>query len=111
MPGRGAGTAERFILLCLLTLCLACGGGPSPSTAPDLPTIEVPDLDERALLLLLVDRQIYEPFVVDQALRGGPALREALADALGRIPDRQGRLTLAGLLVDDEAAVRRAAAF
>ncbi len=49
--------------------------------------------------------------VVQQALAGGPGLREALADALGRIPDRQGRSTLAGLLLDDQPAVRRAAAF
>ena len=71
----------------------------------------MPDLDTRALLLYLVDRQQYEPVVVQQALAGGPELREALAEALGRIPDRQGRSPLVGLLLDDVPAVRRAAAF
>lgn len=71
----------------------------------------MPDLDTRAMLLFLVDRQQYEPVIVQQALAGGPELREALADALGRIPDRQGRSPLTGLLLDDVPAVRRAAAF
>jgi cyclophilin family peptidyl-prolyl cis-trans isomerase/HEAT repeat protein len=65
----------------------------------------------RSLLLFLVDRQAYEPVIVQQALAGGPELREALADALGRIPDHQGRSPLAGLLLDEAPAVRRAAAF
>jgi cyclophilin family peptidyl-prolyl cis-trans isomerase len=71
----------------------------------------VPNLEERALLLLLVDRQAYDEFIVHQALKGDASLREDLAVALGRIPDRQGRQTLEGLLVDEEPAVRRAAAF
>ncbi|MFP5285947.1 MAG: peptidylprolyl isomerase [Thermoanaerobaculia bacterium] len=71
----------------------------------------MPDLGVRGLLLYLVDRQMYEPVVVQQALAGGPELREALADALGRIPDKQGRSPLVGLLLDDVPAVRRAAAF
>jgi cyclophilin family peptidyl-prolyl cis-trans isomerase/HEAT repeat protein len=54
---------------------------------------------------------MYEPVIVQQALAGGPELREALAEALGRIPDHQGRSPLAGLLIDDVPAVRRAAAF
>jgi cyclophilin family peptidyl-prolyl cis-trans isomerase/HEAT repeat protein len=71
----------------------------------------IPDLEVRSILLYLVDRQMYEPVIVQQALAGGPELREALADALGRIPDHQGRSPLAGLLLDDVPAVRRAAAF
>lgn len=71
----------------------------------------MPDLSVRGLLLYLVDRQMYEPVVVQQALAGGPELREALADALGRIPDKQGRSPLVGLLLDDVPVVRRAAAF
>ncbi len=61
--------------------------------------------------MLLVDRQSYDEFIVHQSLKGDASLREDLAVALGRIPDRQGRLSLEGLLVDDEPAVRRAAAF
>ncbi|MFL6291414.1 MAG: peptidylprolyl isomerase [Thermoanaerobaculia bacterium] len=71
----------------------------------------MPDLDTRALLLYLVDRQQFEPVILQHALAGGPELREALADALGRIPDRQGRSLLVGLLLDEVPAVRRAAAF
>jgi cyclophilin family peptidyl-prolyl cis-trans isomerase/HEAT repeat protein len=90
---------------------LLLAGCATSSTAPGLPTLVVPDLDERALLLLLVDRQETESFGVQRALQGGPELREALAVALGRIPDPQGRSPLVGLLLDDVAAVRRAAAF
>lgn len=84
---------------------------PAPRTAPDLPVLAVLHLEERALLLLLVDQQRYEPFTVEQALKGDAALREDLAEALGRIPDPRGRSVLEGLLLDDEVAVRRAAAF
>src|SRR6185295_12253215 len=94
--------------LAALLLLAACA---SPRTAPDLPAVEVPDLEMRALLLLLVDRQTFDDFTVQQALKGDASLREDLAVALGRIPDRQGRTVLQGLLLDDEAAVRRAAAF
>lgn len=91
--------------------CLVSAGCATSANAPDLPTLSIPDLDERALLLLLVDRQEFEPFAVQQGLQGGPELREALAVALGRIPDPQARSPLVGLLLDDVAAVRRAAAF
>ncbi|HTG35927.1 MAG TPA: HEAT repeat domain-containing protein [Thermoanaerobaculia bacterium] len=98
-------------LIPLILLVTACASGPRARTAPDLPSAGVPNLEERALLLLLVDRQAYDEFVVHQALRGDASLREELAVALGRIPDRQGLSALQGLLVDDEPAVRRAAAF
>jgi HEAT repeat protein len=63
------------------------------------------------VLLLLVDRQIYEPFTVEQSLLGDAALREDAALALGRIPDPRSAQTLVTLLDDAEPAVRRAAAF
>ncbi|HEY7213952.1 MAG TPA: HEAT repeat domain-containing protein, partial [Thermoanaerobaculia bacterium] len=98
----------RGLAAAALLLLAACA---PPRTAPDLPAVEVPDLEVRALLLLLVDRQTYDDFTVQQALKGDASLREDLAVALGRIPDRQGWTVLQGLLLDDEAAVRRAAAF
>ena len=67
--------------------------------------------DERALLLLLADRQTYEPLVVRRCLAGPPSLREALAVALGRTADPRGLDPLLGLLLDDEPEVRRSAAF
>src|SRR3954462_8283980 len=100
---------KRILLgFAILLLLCACAPAPRPRTAPDL---QVPNLEERALLLLLVDRQTYDEFVVHQALRGDASLREDLAIALGRIPDRQGLSALQGLLAADEPAVRRAAAF
>lgn len=103
-------SCHRILSLLLLLTTLACAS-PGTRTAPGLPDIEVPDLETRAMLLLFVDRQLFEPLVVEQALRGGPELREELAVALGRIPDRQGRRVLIGLLLDEVPAVRRAAAF
>src|SRR6266545_4875025 len=91
----------------LLAGYLVAAGCATASKAPDLPTLTVPNLDERALLLLLVDRQETESFGVQRALQGGPELREALAVALGRISDPQARSPLVGLLLDDVPAVRR----
>lgn len=103
------GWGLTLILLCACASQRAISrsnGGPA-----DLPVLEVPDLEQRALLLLLVDRQGYDDFTVQQALKGNASLREALAVALGRSPDRQGRGPLQGLLIDEDPAVRRAAAF
>ncbi|HXU44261.1 MAG TPA: peptidylprolyl isomerase, partial [Thermoanaerobaculia bacterium] len=72
---------------------------------------QIPDLEIRSMLLLLVDRQIFDPGVVQLAASGGPELRVALATALGRIPDTKGRPVLQGLLEDASPSVRRAAAF
>ncbi len=99
-------------LAAVLLLLGACApASRSPKTAADVPKVEVPDLELRALLLLLVDRQSIDSFVVQQALKGDASLREDLAASLGRIPDREGRGALEGLLIDDVPAVRRAAAF
>ncbi|HEV2844739.1 MAG TPA: HEAT repeat domain-containing protein, partial [Thermoanaerobaculia bacterium] len=99
----------RGLAVLLLLLC-ACASRP-PRTAADLPQLRVPSLEERALLMLMVDRQTVEDFTVQQALKGDASLREDLAVALGRIPDRRGRTVLEGLLIDEEPAVRRAAVF
>jgi cyclophilin family peptidyl-prolyl cis-trans isomerase/HEAT repeat protein len=98
-------------LAAVLLLATACGHPSGPKTAADLPKVEVKDLELRALLLLLVDRQSIDSFVVQQALKGDASLREELAASLGRIPDPEGRGALEGLLIDDVPGVRRAAAF
>jgi len=86
----------------------AVGGGAAP---PDLPVMRPPDLELRAMLLLVSERRLYEPLTVQQALKAGPELRAELAVALGRIPGPEAGSVLAGLLIDDQAEVRRAAAF
>lgn len=104
-------TKERIFLLVSLTLLLGACASRRPTAHADLPTLVVPNLEERALLLLLVDQQSYDDFAVQQALKGDASLRENLAVSLGRIPDRRGRTVLEGLLIDEDPAVRRAAAF
>jgi cyclophilin family peptidyl-prolyl cis-trans isomerase len=102
---------KRLASLPFVALLLTCSTNPAPTGRPELPSPDVPDLEIRALLLLLVDQQRYEPVTVVQALSGDASLRRDLALALARIPDREGRRILEGLLLDDDPEVRRAAAF
>ncbi|MEA2603499.1 MAG: hypothetical protein QOF89_4491 [Acidobacteriota bacterium] len=102
---------QTIFLLAALLLAATCAPHPAPRTAREAPDLQVSHLEERALLLLLVDRQEIDEFTVQQCLKGDAVLREALAVALGRIPDRAGRTVLEGLLIDEVPAVRRAAAF
>ncbi len=100
----------RTVLLpSMLLLAIGCVGG--PRTARDLPVMAVPDLENRAILLLLADQRTYDPLSVQQVLRGGPELRAELATALGRIPGANSLMSLQGLLIDEDPRVRRAAAF
>jgi cyclophilin family peptidyl-prolyl cis-trans isomerase/HEAT repeat protein len=94
----------------LLPLLVAgCTGAPPgrPAARPGA----VLELEVRAMLLLLADRQIYEPVTVREALKGDAALRAELALVLGRARDPEGEHVLAELLRDDAPEVRRAAAF
>ncbi|MEA2693643.1 MAG: hypothetical protein QOJ16_3030 [Acidobacteriota bacterium] len=92
-------------------LLLLAGCAARPRTARDLPVMAVPDLENRAILLLLSDQRTYDPLFIQQVLRGGPELRAELALTLGRIPGPQSLMSLQGLLIDDDPRVRRAAAF
>jgi cyclophilin family peptidyl-prolyl cis-trans isomerase/HEAT repeat protein len=89
----------------------AAGAGAAGAAPPDLPVMRPPDLDLRAMLLLVAERRVYEPLTVLQALKAGSETRAELAAALGRIPGQEAGSVLAGLLIDDQAEVRRAAAF
>src|SRR5579864_1762074 len=132
VPGRGARLASRLArLLRASPVLAACGaavltgagaflpaaaaamaaGAGTRSAPPDLPVMRPPDLDLRAMLLLVAERRVYEPLTVLQALKAGPEARAELAVALGRIPGQEAGSVLAGLLIDDQAEVRRAAAF
>ena len=104
-------TRNLSTLAVALLLLTACTPRPAPHTAREQPDLQVPHIEERALLLLLVDRQTYDDFTVQMCLKGNAALREDLAVALGRIPDRAGRRVLEGLLIDESPSVRRAATF
>ncbi|HSS51761.1 MAG TPA: peptidylprolyl isomerase [Thermoanaerobaculia bacterium] len=104
-------TTRQLSAVSLLLLLIACAPHAAPHTARETPDLQVPHLEERALLLLLVDRQTYDDFTVQQCLKGDAALRQDLAVSLGRIPGRAGRPILEGLLIDESPAVRRAAAF
>ncbi|MCB1032334.1 MAG: peptidylprolyl isomerase [Acidobacteria bacterium] len=96
---------------------IACGGlrkaGVSRPVKPGAlrqpPQVE--DLELKALLLLQVDRQIFEPFTVEQALKGSPELRRYLALCLGRSGSRRAEPVLQALVLDDDAAVRRTAVY
>lgn len=98
----------------MLLLAGCSAGGPPvvrPPPAAPPPRPAVSHLEERALLLLLVDRQIFEPYTVEQSLLGDAALRERLAFALGNIPDPRAAQALRALAEDRELPVRRAAVF
>jgi len=71
----------------------------------------VEDLELRALLLLLADRQIYEGSTVERALHGGAGTRRLLALTLARLEDPRGRSALERLLFDEAIEVRRSAVF
>ncbi|HVR27944.1 MAG TPA: HEAT repeat domain-containing protein [Thermoanaerobaculia bacterium] len=71
-----------------------------------------PGLEETALLLLLIDRQLYEPFSISRVLAvRDPVLRRLLGSMLGRVPDPRAIATLEELAIDSDPGVRRAAAF
>ncbi len=108
---RPAATHLLPVALLLATACATTGPVGQAPPAEARPAVEVPDLEIRALLLLLVDRQTFEPYSVDTARSGGPALRRQLAVTLGRVGDRRGLPALEELAVDDTVEVRRAAAF
>lgn len=96
----------------LIVLCLqACASSPEPGVARVPEIASEQRLNERAVLLELADRKLFEPVIVQRALQSGPEARVALATALGRIGDGQGVDALQTLLIDHDAEVRRAAAF
>ncbi len=110
-----SGTAKMALLtvLSLAPILAACGGARRPAVPPSAPARAAadPDLESRALLLLLEDRRMYESGVLESMLGGSIEVRRALAVALGRIGDARGRSLLQGLLIDNDVEVRRAAAF
>lgn len=98
-------------LLAAVLAAIGCATQPTePVATPDLPVMQVPALEERATLLLLADRKLYDPFTIDRLSQGDASLRAELALTLGRIGDARGVVRLTELVADPEPAVRRAAA-
>jgi cyclophilin family peptidyl-prolyl cis-trans isomerase len=84
----------------------------TPANALPPPDVAAPGLDETALLLLLIDRQLYEPFSIDRLSGDGrPEVRVELATALARVPDQRAVEVLDRLATDPDPRVRRATAF
>ncbi len=96
----------------LLAVWIAgCASTPPPGPATPTPALQIEDVDERALLLLLADRETYEPLAVAQGMDGGEELRRQTALAVARVGDPRGGAVLESLLGDASPRVRRAAAF
>ncbi|HRC88352.1 MAG TPA: hypothetical protein PK413_22420, partial [Thermoanaerobaculia bacterium] len=85
-----AHSISSLAALPLLLGLLGCAGA-GPTKPNVLPALDLPHLEERALLLYLADRKTYEPVVVQQALGGPPELRRELAVTLGRVGSSEGR--------------------
>lgn len=99
-------------LKAVVMLLLQVSACATVSTTPRAPwTTAAPDLEQRALLLLLEERRLWEPVTVQAGLGGDAGLRELLARVLGRIRDPRSVDVLLELIVDPEVAVRRSAAF
>ncbi len=108
-PGRPTGVWLATLAAVLGWAVLGCVTARPPASAA--PAAAVVDLEQRALVLLLEDRRLWEPVAVEAALSAGIEARRSLALALGRIADPRGEQALLQLLRDREPEVRRAAAF
>ncbi|MGB5889015.1 MAG: peptidylprolyl isomerase [Thermoanaerobaculia bacterium] len=97
-------------LMILAVLGAACASSSSDPPRSKL-VYEVENLDERALMLLMVDRKLFEPFIVTRLQEENLGLSTELAISLGRIGDPRGRFSLEEMLAAEQAEVRRAAAF
>ena len=110
-PTRTARLVLGSLAAALAAGCASAPPAPPPPVEPAAAVAASPDLESRALLLLMSDRRLYDPVALQLMLSGSVEVRRALAVALGRIGDARGRSLLQGLLVDSSIEVRRAAAF
>lgn len=99
----------RWILL--VVLIAGCSAGTQPVSVAPPAAAEFAHLEERALLLLLVDQQLYDSFTVSKARQLGSEMRVELARSLARAGDFRGREDLEALVIDDDLEVRREAVF
>jgi cyclophilin family peptidyl-prolyl cis-trans isomerase len=104
--------AVHVLLACVLVGACALTGTDEASTSRTaFSEVVLDDLERPALLLLMADQLLFEPFAVRTIFRENPGLHEQLAVTLGRVGDARGVPYLESLLVDPVVEVRRAAAF
>ncbi len=84
---------------------------PDSAAAPASDGVVADALDAEALLLLMADRLLFEPFAVRRIYRDYPEHHGRLALALGRTGDVRSRPYLTSMLADPDARVRTRAAF
>lgn len=107
----------RIVVVLGVSMTLAgCGstGGPRPATAPGPATTASASATDRelsALLLLMADRRLHEPYTASRALEGDARRRTELAVALGRSLDLRARMVLEELTLDPDPEVATEAAF
>jgi len=101
----------RVVLFSLLPLMSCAEAGPPSLDTTGVSEAET-DLRERALLLMMSDRRVFETFaIVEMGSKPEVDIREALAVSLGRIGDPRGRPELEVMLAGPHERIRRAAAF
>ncbi len=117
MPHSRAGTTiyssmRRLAVSLQLLLFVSCSGTNPPTQQPAGATAAVPGLSQRALLLLLADRRMFESFaIIEAGTQPDVGIREAMAVSLGHIGDERGRPELEVMLAGQHTRIRRAAAF
>ncbi|MFQ5526902.1 MAG: peptidylprolyl isomerase [Thermoanaerobaculia bacterium] len=85
--------------------------GAVPGSASEAVEETLGNVDAEALLLLMSDRLLFEPFGVARLFRERPEFHERLAVTLGRVGDGRGLSYLESMMADPVVEVRRAAAF
>lgn len=107
----------RLVVALGVSMTLAgCGsiGGPRAATAPgptSTSSTSGTDRELSALLLLMGDRRLHEPYTASRALEGDARRRTELAVALGRSLDLRARMVLEELTLDPDPEVATEAAF
>ena len=108
--GRLSFWVVHLLLVCVLIPGCATMG--AQDALRGTPSFEAAlDEDGPALLLLMADQLLFEPFAVRTIFDHYPRLHEQLAVALGRIGDARGLPYLKSLLESPAVELRRAAAF
>ena len=96
--------------LASIALAIGCQSAIAPPD-PEYSVEEVPFLAERAQLLMLADRRVWDDVTLQKIQRIDPSLHPDLATVLGRIGDERAVVMLRTLLVSEDVETRRAAAF